>query len=182
LAKYFGGYSRIPDIERALKLSKSKNAKVMEIGCGDGRDAQDIIKIVSEYIGIDPSEGLINIAKSRLPKANFAISDAISYVYPTKLDVIYAFASLLHVNKMDFKKIGEKAYDALKQNGIFYISLKERPKYQKEIKSDKYGKRLFYYYNLPLMKKLLAGKFECIYEENYKIADTPWVSAAFKKI
>lgn len=54
LAEYFKGHgTRVEDIELALKLAGSpKNAKVVEVGCGDGRDAAEIVMRVGSYIGL----------------------------------------------------------------------------------------------------------------------------------
>ena len=121
LAGYFKGIGpRVYDIELALKLANMiTSARAVEIGCGDGRDATEIIKRVEWYEGFDPSEGLLKIARQKLPQASFVRADALIYNYPSNLDVIYAFASLLHVNKGDLKTVFEKAAKALRKGGIF---------------------------------------------------------------
>jgi hypothetical protein len=45
LAEQFKGIgARTQDIERGLSLTGSgRNARVVEIGCGDGRDAEEIV-------------------------------------------------------------------------------------------------------------------------------------------
>jgi SAM-dependent methyltransferase len=183
LSKYFSGIgSRVADIERGLKLAgKQVNAKAVELGCGDGRDALEIIKRVSQYVGIDPSEGLLNIAKDKNPNGIFILADAIGYEYPKKLDVIFAFASLLHLNQDDIYDVFEKANDALRLGGIFYISLKERSEYAEEIKKDQFGERMFYYYNPDLIMHLAGSLFESVYEDHQKIGHTDWFTIALKK-
>jgi predicted TPR repeat methyltransferase len=57
--------ARIDDIERAFSCIKKSNPKVVEIGCGDGRDAEEIIKRTNDYLGIDLSEELIKIAQKK---------------------------------------------------------------------------------------------------------------------
>ena len=60
--------SRIDDIDNALSLAKMPTgAHVIELSCGDGRDAAEILKRVSDYIGIDPSVGLLNLARQSNP-------------------------------------------------------------------------------------------------------------------
>lgn len=61
---------RVADIERALALAKAgPGARVVEVGCGDGRDAVDIVPRVAWYQGFDPSKGLLALAHKRLPDA-----------------------------------------------------------------------------------------------------------------
>jgi SAM-dependent methyltransferase len=183
LAEYFKGTgARIKDIELALKLADATSeARVIEIGCGDGRDAAEIVKRTKWYEGFDPSEGLLQIARNRLPQASFVRADALTYDYPNGLDVIYTFASLLHVNQGDLRTVFEKAFKALRKGGIFYISLKERDRYTEEVKKDEHGERMFYYYNVALIQALASHAFSTVYEVHYKMGKTEWFSIALKK-
>lgn len=183
LAEYFKGIGpRVKDIKYALELAGNpKNARVIEIGCGDGRDAKEIVKLVDWYEGIDPSAGLLEIAKKDLPNANFVAADALTYIYPKDIDVVYAFASLLHVNKEDLLMVFDKVFKSLKKDGIFYISLKEREEYTEEIKKDKFGERMFYFYNADIIKKIALDKFSSIYENSQIHGDTKWFTIALKK-
>ena len=56
LAQYYKDIGpRVKDIERGLSLAgANKNARVIEIGCAYGREADEIIKRVGSFIGIDP--------------------------------------------------------------------------------------------------------------------------------
>jgi len=183
LAEYFKGIgARVDDIELGLKLADvGSNAQVVEIGCGDRRDAVEIVKRVSKYIGFDPSAGLLKIAHERLPNVSFVKADALSYEYPENLDVIYAFASLLHVNREDLKDVFTKVSQSLRSGGIFFISLKERPTYIEEVKEDEYGKRMFYYYNPAIIKEIAGNSFTSIHEDHQKIGKTEWFTIVLKK-
>jgi len=183
LAEYFKGIgARIDDIQLGIQLSGSKDdIQVVEIGCGDGRDAAEIVPRVSSYVGVDPSEGLLEIARKRLPDATFVKADALSYDYPEDIDVIYAFASLLHINKSDMKLALAKASKCLRSGGIYYISLKERDDYTEEVKNDQYGERMFYYYSPSIIKDLSAQWFDVVHEEHQQIGHTAWFTIALKK-
>ena len=173
---------RIGGIEKALSFLKNKkDIHSVEIGCGDGRDAVEIIKRVSWYEGFDPSKGLLDIARKKLPQSNFILANALTYNYPKNIDVVFAFASLLHVSKTDLTKVFKKVYQSLKKEGIFYISLKMRDNYTEEIKKDEYGERMFYYYNPEIIKKISNDKFSPIYLEHKKNGETEWFDIALKK-
>jgi SAM-dependent methyltransferase len=184
LAAYYSSIEpRIADIELGLKLTdNTNNIRVIEIGCGDGRDAIEIIKRVNFYEGFDPSSKLLDIASKKAPKASFVVADALSYIYPQDIDVVYAFASLLHVPKKHLSIVFDKIEQSLRKNGIVYISLKERRLYTKEIKDDKFGKRMFYYYNPQIIKKIAGKKFSSVYESHQTIGKTDWFTIALKKI
>ena len=184
LAEYFKGIgARIDDIELGLKLAHvdKNNARVVEIGCGDGRDAEEIVKRVEWYEGYDPSIELLKIAREKVPAASFVEADALTYKYPENLDVVFAFASLLHVDRTDMKVAFEKIASSLREGGIAYISLKERPEYVEEIKKDEYGKRMFYYYTPPIIKEIAGKSFSPVHENHLTIGHTDWFTLALKK-
>lgn len=184
LAEYFRGIGpRIKDIELALELAgaKDRSARVVEIGCGDGRDAQEIIKRTAWYEGFDPSNGLLELARRDVSNTSFVTADAMSYQFPKNLDVVYAFASLLHVNKKDFGKVCQRVLTALKPGGIFFISVKERSEYAEEAKKDQYGERMFYFYNATVVRGLMGDGFVVVHEDHQKIGHTDWMTIALRK-
>lgn len=185
IAAYFSGIgSRVEDIERGFQLAeKTKGARAVEIGCGDGRDAAEIIKRAGWYEGIDPSEGFLEIARHKNQGASFVLADALSYSYPADIDIAFAFAfaSLLHINRNDMRIALEKTYEALRPGGVFYISLKEKDEYAEEVKEDKYGKRMFYYYNISLIQEIAGDLFHTAFHERRQISDTKWFTIALKK-
>jgi SAM-dependent methyltransferase len=183
LTRYFKGIGpRVADIKRALELADAKSGThVIEIGCGDGRDALEIIKHVAWYQGCDPSVGMLKAAKKTAPQASFVLADGLTYAYPSGLDVVYAFASLLHVNKVDFARICQKINTSLRPDGIFYISLKERDRYSKEVKKDMHGERMFYYYTPSLVQTISGKNFTSVYEDHQTIGHTNWFTLALQK-
>jgi predicted TPR repeat methyltransferase len=184
LADYFAGIgSRVEDIDKGIELTQQIPGalRVVEIGCGDGRDAEEIIKKVGWYEGFDPSEGLLAIAQSKLAETSFVKADALGYGYPEEIDLYFAFASLLHVNRGDLKQVFNKVGASLTKGGIFYISLKERSEYAEEAKTDEYGKRMFYHYNPDLIRSIAGSSFANILEEHQKIGNTDWFTVALQK-
>jgi predicted TPR repeat methyltransferase len=183
LAEQFAGIgSRTDDIELALRLAGNKtDARVVEIGCGDGRDAEEIVARVGRYEGVDPSEGLLEIARERLPEASFVKASATSYNYPQNIDVVFAFASLLHVDREELKEVFTKVTDSLVQGGIFYISLKERADYAVELQEDRFGTRTFYYYSTTVIKEVAGDRFEVVHESRWSLGKTDWFDIALKK-
>jgi len=186
LAEYFAGIgSRIDLIEEGIALAGSpSNARAVEVGCGDGRDAADIIPRVGWYEGFDPSAELIKLAQKRLPAQSFVVADALGYNYPKNLDVIYGFASFLHLNRDDFATASDKAAEALRLGGILLITLKERDSYQEELVEDEYGKRMFYYYDEATVRELAGSGFEVVKIEHQtlKRKTARWLVVALRKL
>lgn len=183
LAAYFGGIGpRVDDIERAFQLASDPSAaRVVELGCGDGRDAQEIIKRCAWYEGSDVSVELLKIAQAKNPGTHFSCVDMINYEFPQNLDVIFAFASLLHLDKNELKIILDRGRSALKIGGIFYISTKWAPQYQEFIKEDEYGKRLFFLYDEQTLLTAAGERYEPLYDNRRTIGKTEWLELALQK-
>ncbi len=185
LAKYFSGIgSRIKYIEQALELAGKSDgsASVLELGCGDGRDAVDIIKRSGKYTGIDYSSGLIGIAKKVLPATDFRVVDMQNYDYPAHAyDVIFSFASVLHLDKESVAQLFVDASRSLKVGGIFYISTKYAEKYKKEWKEDDHGKRLSYFYTPKLLATLAGSRYEVVESYINTIHNRKWVEIALRR-
>lgn len=151
---------RVKDIDLAFRLSGAgKDANVLEIGCGDGRDAKEIVNRTSRYLGIDVSKELIRLARDYVPEGNFKIADAASFVYPKGLNVVFAFASLLHLDISEIEHVLSQVHDSLEVGGVFYISLKWATEYKQEVKRDEFGERLFYLYTPELIIELAGNGY-----------------------
>lgn len=168
--------SRVTEIDNAFALAGSpRSAYVLEIGCGDGRDAVDIALRSSFYEGIDPSRGLIALADLRgIDKAIFEIADALSYDYGQDYDVIFAFASLHHLDYEDLRRAFQRIAPTLARNGILHITMKGADEHETDIKNDRWdmgngtivtGKRTFYHYTMQEVLDLADGVF--------RLADAP---------
>jgi SAM-dependent methyltransferase len=138
----------------------------VEIGCGAGKDAAELMKRVGWYEGFDPSGKLLDIARQNVPAASFVQADAAGYDYPEELDIVFALASMLHLNKVDFGAVCGKVAKALKPGGIFCMILKEADRYEELVQEDKFGTRQFYLYSPELVRELAGSAFEQVYEHH----------------
>jgi SAM-dependent methyltransferase len=172
--------SRKDDIDKAFSYINKQNPFVFELGCGNGRDAKEILKLTNNYLGIDISEELVKLAQEKVPQAKFEVGDFEAYSYPDNADIIFAFASLLHADKESLRSILKKAYESLGPNGVFFISLKHG-EYSEKRQEDKYGVRYFYYYTPELIKEFARDSFKCVWEELYELKGYPWTKIILQK-
>lgn len=106
------------------KYSKSNVKTILDIGCGTGNHDLLFAKKGYEICGIDISEEMINIAKSRinnLHNVKFYIGKSESFTLDKKFDVII---SLFHVMSYQIKNESlygslKNAYERLKVDGLF---------------------------------------------------------------
>ncbi len=137
---------RLDDLEETFALVHTKNPKVFEIGFGTGREAYQILKRTSNYTGLDVAEGMLKIAKRRNPTGKFVLGDIEEFEFPEHLDIVFAFASLIHTEKKQLGKVFDAMYQALKPGGVARISLKFSPKYKEKTQHSPYGTRTYYLY------------------------------------
>ncbi len=183
MAEFFRGIgSRVQDIETAFRLAGNpQEPNVLEIGCGDGRDALEITRLTDRYIGFDISDAMINLAREHVPGAQFYVGDAVDFPYPSETDIIFAFASLLHLDRDEVQQVFKTAADSLKKGGLFFISLKYASEYQRLVQEDRFGKRIFYLYNQQIIDELAGDSFQTVYAAKSVKGSTEWLETGLQK-
>lgn len=181
LAEHFNGFgSRKDDVNRAFDFLRKPDVRVIEIGCGNGRDAKDILARTKHYVGIDISEGMIALARTNNPTGTFEVADFTTYALPQGTDLVFAFAALLHSNREEVEQVFSRIHPALSPGGLLYLTLKYGP-YQKFIKHDAYGDRVFYLYTPEDIRVLAGNGFRSVYEDLQTIGHTRWFTIALRK-
>lgn len=97
--------------------------KILEIGCGGGRDAEELVD-KHEYVGIDITRTMLNEAKKRHPDQNFI--EANVYHLPFKseeFDGFWAAAVLLHLE--DIQDGLREIRRVTKKGGYGFIAVKK---------------------------------------------------------
>lgn len=101
----------------------SKHAKILDLGCGSGRDSLAFLNAGFDVKAIDGSKKMCEIAQSKtglsIRNIRFGQLDD-----QNKYDGVWACASLLHLPKNELPKVFSKIIEALKEEGIFYSSFK----------------------------------------------------------
>src|SRR6185437_12824344 len=155
-------------------LVKKENPVVLEVGCGNGRDAAEIIKRTSRYLGIDISEGLVALARKKVPGATFEVADIESYVFPKGLDIVFGFASLIHVPKPSLQRILAKISAALNPCGVVRLSMKYGDVYRETTKEDEFGTRTYYLYSREDIAQM-ASEFVILKSELSDLREQRWL-------
>jgi ubiquinone/menaquinone biosynthesis C-methylase UbiE len=103
---------------------KSKNKKILEVGCSTGNLARQIIDMDSNsYYGVDISKEYINIATKSTPNGKFLLMDARKLDFHNEFFDIVMLSSVLHhmddeVGKNCFKEV----HRVLKKDGVVIIA------------------------------------------------------------
>jgi ubiquinone/menaquinone biosynthesis C-methylase UbiE len=100
-----------------------KNGKILDAGCGSGRDVQYFLDEEFDAIGIDASEKLIEAAKKKID-GEFKIMDISNLDFDeNNFDGIWALDSVSYLDEVnnalkEFNRV-------LKKEGILFISVRE---------------------------------------------------------
>jgi SAM-dependent methyltransferase len=123
--------------------------KILDAGCGSGRDSLYFIKHGYKVVSIDASEEMVRLS-SKLTGQQTLLMKFEDIDFKDEFDGIWACASLLHVPKMEIKGVMTRLAQALKENGIFYGSFKygEGEEFR--------GERLFNFYDENSLRALIS--------------------------
>lgn len=108
----------------------SGERRVLDLGCGTGRDAELVISDGLHYVGIDLSEAMLAIAKRDF--ADEVASDMVEFFSmnmcelefpPESFDAFRSITSFMHVPKANLPIALREAHRILKPTGVGFISI-----------------------------------------------------------
>lgn len=111
------------DIYKRFEENLKPGCRILDLGCGSGRDSKYFLDKGYDVVSLDASEAMCRKTQELTGKA--AVHMRIEAMnYENEFDAVWACASLLHVAKSDMHKILEKAMKALRVGGVLYASWK----------------------------------------------------------
>ena len=100
-----------------------QGGKILDLGCGSGRDTKAFIDRGYSVTAVDGSPSLCEMAKVQLG-IEVECSDFNELNYKEEFDGVWACASLLHCSRENLPNIIDKIKNALVPNGVVYMSFK----------------------------------------------------------
>jgi len=97
--------------------------KILDAGCGSGRDSLVFVQGQYQVEAFDASSELCDVA-SKYSGVSVECLSFQDYSRPTQYDGIWACASLLHLRKSEISQALNKLWDSLKPSGVMYVSFK----------------------------------------------------------
>lgn len=156
-------------------------ARILDFGCGSGRDTAYFREKGFDVTPADGSEGMCRFASEYL-KTPVRLLEFNELDEEEVYDGIYASASIMHLEYEKLVEVFPKMIRALKSNGIIYVSFK----YGEE--DGFLGKRYYCYMNEERFGKMI-GQFEALAIEEQGIfgnehpgqMDFRWLWAILRK-
>lgn len=99
--------------------------RVLDIGCGSGRDSLYFLSHGFSVDAMDASSSMASVASTN-SGLKVEVRDALSIRERAKYDGVWAQASLLHLHPEDLKKALFLISEALKPGGILYVSFRKK--------------------------------------------------------
>lgn len=151
-----------------LKYLPAKG-KVLDLGCGSGRDTAIFVNQDYKVTAIDLSSKLLDIAKANEPKAKYLEMDMRKLEFNNEFfDGIWAIASLLHLPKKDIPLCLNECNRVLKKQGTIFVAIKqgEGEEYKSDLRYDQEAIKFYSYFNQQEMTEYLNNSgFEIINTE-----------------
>lgn len=115
-----------------LKNLPYNKGKILDLGCGSGRDSKYFLENGFELVAMDISEELGKRASEYIGQ-KVIIQDMRELNYQDEFIGVWACASLLHLDENEIVETLKKIFKSLKRDGIVYISFKYGDKnYEKD--------------------------------------------------
>lgn len=118
---YFDDLSDAPFLDKFISFLPPQ-AKVADIGCGPGNFTRYLIERGFNVEGIDLSNGMLTIARDRVPEGDFKMMDMRKLDYSDEtFDGLLVAYSLIHIPSDQIHETLTGFYRVLKPNGVVLI-------------------------------------------------------------
>ncbi len=159
-------YDHRKELEEFVNLLP-KNAKVLDVGCGAGVPVTNfLVEAGFDVTGVDFSEGMLGLARKRVPKARFINKNMLKLGFKdNSFDGLTAFYSIIHVPRERHVSLFRSFHRILKPKGIMLICLGSD---EWEAVDEYYGTEMFWSYYGPerSLRLVKDAGFRIIYDRN----------------
>lgn len=100
-----------------------RDARILEIGSGFGRDAQYMVNAGYQVERSDAAQGFVDLLRAKGHR-DTKLFNVLTDPYDGSYDLVFANAVFLHFTRQELPEVLHKTYSALNQNGILSFSVK----------------------------------------------------------
>ncbi|MGD0176607.1 MAG: class I SAM-dependent methyltransferase [Candidatus Bathyarchaeia archaeon] len=127
VASHYGALSQLTDCERYLfGIYLKRRMRILDLGVGGGRTTPYLSSLSKNYVGVDYSEEMIRVCRSKFPDKQFIMLDAsdLSRFEDSSFDAIVFSFNGLDILHPDAKRLQclRECHRTLSRNGILIFS------------------------------------------------------------
>jgi SAM-dependent methyltransferase len=128
----FGDYARksAPGLLAILRRSGIRTGLVVDLGCGSGIWAAELIRRGYEVLGVDSSNSMIELACKQAPAARFVNASFLKAKLPacdavTALGEVFNYTFDGRNTQRELARLFQRVHDALRPGGVFIFDIAE---------------------------------------------------------
>ena len=162
-------------------IDSEKPFKILDLGCGPGRDLKYFKSLGHIPVGVEGSETFVEVA-SKSTGCEVYHMDFINLDLPqAEYDGIFANATLFHTPRQEINRVMIELYVSLKERGVLYCS-NPRGNNQEGFSGERYG----FYYDWNTWKLIcLDSGFEEVRHyfrpDGIPKKERPWLASVWRK-
>jgi SAM-dependent methyltransferase len=155
--------------------------RILDFGCGPGRDLKVFRDLGHEAIGLDGAQRFVDLARA-YSGCEVWCQDFLKLDLPTEyFDGVFANASLFHIPSQELPRILRELWATLKPCGVLFSS-NPRGENEEGWSGERYG----CYYDLPLWRELLTRAGFTEVDHYYRPPGLPrdqqsWLASLWRK-
>jgi SAM-dependent methyltransferase len=128
----FGGFARgaAPALLKTLGAHGIKRGLVVDLGCGSGIWARELLRSGYEVLGVDISPSMIRLARRQAPGARFELGSLLKFKLPA-CDAVTSIGECINYtfDPLNSRKacdaLFRRVYEALRPGGVFVFDFAE---------------------------------------------------------
>jgi SAM-dependent methyltransferase len=128
----FGGFAvgAAPGLLRSFRRAGINHGRIVDLGCGSGLWARKLVDAGYEVVGVDQSPAMIEIARQRVPEAEFQVGSFVSFTIPpcravTALGEVFNYLFDAANSLASVAAVCRRAYSALAPGGLLIFDVAE---------------------------------------------------------
>lgn len=177
-AEYAERWNQKPALElfRKFEARLAGRARVLDAGCGTGRDLALFAEAGHRAVGVDYSEGMLAEA-AKLFDGPLVHADLRALPFDDgSFDGIWALASLVHLDREDAVVALRELRRVCADDGVVFVSVKGRP-LSTDVKADSEPRRFTVWDLAGLSAALLDAGFSHLVVSRQRSRRTEWINA-----
>ena len=102
-----------------------EGAKVLDLGCGNGRFYEFLLPKKVDYLGVDNNPHQLEIGREMYPQAHFDLADMMEYDAPAaSFDNVFSIAAFHHLPGVQTRRhVVNQLHKILKPNGVLILTV-----------------------------------------------------------